>query len=159
MALMTTRLEPQDDGSTRIHLAGVIDEETDFAALWSRVDGAGAVELDLSGIERLNSIGVHRWIEAIGRFSANRSVTVVACSYVVALQANCVANLFGRSVVRSCHAPYYCPTCRESRMVLVSAEDVAGRTIPVKRCGACSTEMTFDELDNYFDFLLPRAGA
>ena len=150
---MQVQLEPHDDGSVRILISGALDEVSDFEGLFSRIGSAAPVVLDLAGVERLNSIGVHRWIDALGPFSAERPTSVEACSYVVALQANCVANLFGQAVVRSTLAPYYCEGCRDTRMVLVTAEEAASRTGPVKHCPTCHAALAFDELDSYFDFL------
>lgn len=157
MSGMTVRLEPHDDGSLTVLISGALDEAADFHGLFASLgEGAGTVVLDLAGVERLNSIGVHRWIDALGPFSAKRRILVQGCSYVVALQANCVANLFGSAEVRSTLAPYYCAGCRDTRMMNVTVEELALRTVPAKRCPTCDAALAFDELDSYFDFLAPR---
>ena len=129
-----------------------MDEESDFNSTFSQMDSAAV--LNLEAIERLNSIGVHRWIEAIIAFSNKHKVTIEACSYVVALQANCVANLFGPARVVSTLAPYFCSSCNVNHTVLVTADEAAAAGgIPTRQCESCGAEMAFDELDNYFDFL------
>jgi len=156
MSTLDANIQRSDDGTLHVFLSGTIDEESDFEGIFSRLDAATLFNFE--GIKRLNSIGVHRWIDAISTFSKEQKVTIEDCSYVVALQANCVANLFGEATISSCFAPYFCPTCKSNSNLVVTAEDVAAAdgVPPAKKCETCQSTMAFDELDNYFDFLAPR---
>jgi hypothetical protein len=154
MTTLEANVQRHADGTLHVFLTGTMDEESDFDGVFARLDGD--VVLDLSGVRRVNSIGVHRWIEAISQFSREHDTAVEACSYVVALQAGCIANLFGSAKVRSTLAPYFCPSCNDSRTVNIAADEIEGKDAmpPAKRCPVCETVMAFDELDNYFDFLV-----
>jgi len=155
MSSTKVRLEPQPEGRIRVYLAGAIDESSDFGQLFAQLGQSTRVVMDLSGVERVNSMGVNRWINAFTKLSSRAEVE--ACSYVVALQAGCVANFFGEAAVRSTLAPYYCGGCRDTQMVLVTAEEIrAAGGVPAKTCPLCQGKMTFDEIDTYFSFLCPR---
>ena len=141
------------EGRLRVSIAGVIDEETDFADVLAFADNNTV--LDLGGIQRVNSIGLHRWIGMVKLLTDSRRITIAACPYALAIQAGYVANLFAAAPIESCLAPYHCGTCRVDQMVLVSRAEVhAAQGPPEKRCGSCETLLRFEELDSYFGFLL-----
>lgn len=153
MSTLRSKIEPADDGAVRVHLTGSIDESSDLDSAFAEVEGRCI--LDLEGVERINSMGIHRWIPVVARLAAENELTVERLSYPVALQANVVANLFGGAPVRSCLAPYFCNTCQDDRTALVTAEEVASANgaAPEKHCEVCNDPMEFDELDTYFLFL------
>jgi hypothetical protein len=112
------------------------------------------VVIDLIGIERVNSIGIHRWVTAIGPLSERHRVALERIPYPFVLGANAVANLFGNAQVLSCLAPYFCDRCGESRTEVVLTEEVvATGAAPARSCTTCGTALSFDELDTYFRFL------
>lgn len=141
-------------GWLSVRLGGAIDEESDLAGLFDRLDAD--VVFDLAGVNRINSIGVLRWTPLIAKLAEKWLVVIESASYPLVLQANSVANFFGGAKVRSCLAPYRCPACQESQMVLVTAEEVAAGEPPAKRC-ACGGPLEFDELDSYFSFLTSQS--
>jgi anti-anti-sigma regulatory factor len=151
MNSLDVRFQRQSDGLLVVFLSGAIDEQTDFMAVFPRIDSDAV--LNLSGIVRLNSVGVHRWLGEISTLSKEHHLVIEACSYVVALQAACVASLFGAATVRSTLAPYFCSSCNDARMVLITVSEVANGVAPVKHCSSCGGAMAFDELDTYFAFL------
>ncbi len=141
----------EESGKSRLLLSGAIDERSDLPAALHGV--IGDVVINLEGIERINSIGVHRWIPAFAAFAVNRKVEIERLSYPLVLQANMVANLFGQARVLSCVAPYFCSTCKENRVAVVNSEDVGPNgEAPERSCTVCAKRMSFDELDNYFTF-------
>jgi len=73
----------------------------------------------------------------------------------MAVQANYVANLFGGAQIESCIAPYYCESCRKNQMMLVHASELDS-VPPQRSCPKCSSPLIFDELDEYFRFLIRR---
>lgn len=146
----------RDDGWLDVALTGSIDEATDLDALLADLpQGGGGVRLDLSGIDRLNSIGIHRWIPRFEAFARQRPTTIEGLSYAVVMQTNCITNLFAGATVRSCVAPYYCAGCDVAHAVRVDASEVQPGRAPGKRCPTCGAAMQFDELPGYFQCLLP----
>ncbi|KAB2884121.1 MAG: hypothetical protein F9K40_22720 [Kofleriaceae bacterium] len=149
--MLSRRLERRPDGRTIVMLAGIIDETADLEALVADLDGELA--FDLSGIQRINSIGAHRWILMMARVTAHRRVVVEAVPYCVGMQANYVANFFARAEVLSCLAPYACDTCDTSVNMLIHRDEVSLRA-PTRWCSSCKQELRFDELGGYLDFLV-----
>jgi len=139
------------EGTLRVRLSGALDEGSDPAALLGAI--GGDVVLDLRGISRVNSIGIHRWIPAIARLSRAHRVAVEAVPYCLVLPANAVTGLFGRATIRSCLAPYACARCGTDRIVEVTAPELGPAGPPVRPCPECSGRLQFDELDQYFDFM------
>ena len=144
--------------STHVTLSGAIDENAKLDALFSKL--TGDTSFNMRNVERVNSMGVHRWIPLITRYSAQHKVAFDEISYALVQNANVVANLFGSAQIRSCMAPYFCAACKTNVTVVVTQQEVvaAGHTPPVKHCERCRGEMEFDELDNYFSFFKLRAG-
>jgi hypothetical protein len=135
----------------RVTLGGVIDETADLARVFAGLDGP--TTFDLGGVERINSMGLHRWIPLIGELANRHEVQLERIAYVFVLQANSVANLFGKARVRSCLAPYFSPATQETLMIEVGADEVVGGAPPQKACPKTGTPMEFDDLDSYFYFL------
>jgi hypothetical protein len=141
----------------RVALSGSIDENSDVQGVLSHLTGDAVVSL--REVERVNSIGVGRWIPAITKLSSQHRVGIEEIPYAWVQNANCLANLFGTAHVRSCMAPYYCSHCKDTSTVVVTAEDVtaAGDVPPPKSCARCGTVMEFDELEGYFAFFHARS--
>jgi hypothetical protein len=141
------------DGTVSIILGGTIDERTDLESVFKSL--SGPITFNLRGIERINSIGIARWIATFSDYTHRFSAIVEEVSYPIAVQANAISNLLGAAKVKSCLAPYYCSRCSQNFMVVVTAADVAAASgaIPEKRCTTCKSIMPFDDLDNYFSFI------
>lgn len=153
MSSLDVQVAVEGSQRTRVRLAGAIDEQVDVAAVLGGFT-TPVVVLNLRGIERINSVGVHRWIPAIRALAAGRQVVVEEVSYAVATQANYVANLLTPAVVESCLAPYYCPNCDHPATYVVTAAELAATPgTPTRSCERCGEPMEFDELDDYFMFL------
>lgn len=156
MSLTSDRtLEP--DGSVRVVLRGSIAETVDIAAVFAGIDKP--LMIDLSGVTRINSIGLKHWVSAFGPLSKAVHVDIEGVPYAFVMQANCIRNVFGDAAVRSCLAPYFCASCNASRSPVVTLADLegAGGGIPVKVCEGCNKPMEFDEFDGYFAFLRHRS--
>jgi hypothetical protein len=138
------------NGVTRIVLKGAIDELADLSTIFAGVQTDAVV--DFEHVERMNSIGISRWLGEVWRFTANHRLHVEGLSYAVVLQANSIKNLFGLGEIRSCMAPYYCPACQANQLVKVLAQEVTEPRAPVKHCAKCQGALIFDELDDYFTF-------
>lgn len=139
-----------------VKLIGAIDET---ASLEFFGELQGRVEFDLSGVERINSVGINRWIRAFTPLAERAKVTVTRLSYPMALQAGALLNLFAGARVASTMAPYYCGSCKASPSLEVEAAEVRrGGPPPDKQCPGCGASLTFDELTEFLDFLV-RQGA
>src|SRR5262245_31650687 len=80
------------DGMQLITLSGSIDENADLSSVFSQM--TGDVILNLEHIERVNSMGVHRWIPLVASFTAKHKLVIEGMSYPLVQNANVVANLF-----------------------------------------------------------------
>ncbi len=138
-----------------VKLEGAMDEESDLKAVFSELDGPTV--FDLGAIQRVNSMGIHLWIPLMTELSEKHEVLIERIAYPMVLQANTVANLFGKARVTSCFAPYFSPAVHENFMIEVQSTEVVDGTAPVKLCPETGEEMEFDELDSYFYFLQRQA--
>ena len=148
--------EKAADGKHLVWLAGSIDENADIQGVFAKLTEDTVI--NMQHVERVNSMGVHRWIPIVTRYSSQHRVVIDEISYAMVQNANVVANLFGSAVVGSCMAPYFCGRCKDNRTVTVTHDEVlgSGYTPPVKQCTHCGSAMEFDELDGYFTFFMPR---
>lgn len=134
------------DGGVRLELSGVIDDSVDLGPYFE--DLPEHVEVDLRGIDRINSIGVRNWVGLLSKVTASREVFIEAVSYPMVMQAICVHSFFGRATVVSCMAPYSCLGCGRTASVVVSRTEAASG-MKDKPCSECKAMMSFDELDQY----------
>jgi hypothetical protein len=145
------------NGQLTVVLAGAIDENADLADVFTRLSEDAT--FNMQGVERVNSMGVHRWIPLVTQASREHRLAIEEISYALVQSANSVANMFGSAPVRSCMAPYFCARCKDNFTVTVRQDEVAaaGHKPPQKQCTQCAQLMEFDELDGYFGFFKNRA--
>jgi hypothetical protein len=150
---LVVHVERGGAGPARVYLTGTIDERAPIQQILGEIKED--VVLNLSRIERVNSVGLLQWLKHIGPLTRTYRVEVEAISYGLSLQANQLTDLFGKAHVRSCLAPYFCPVCKTNRQVEVTAAEVAALTsgAPDKPCPECQSSMDFDDLDDFFSFL------
>ena len=141
----------------RIHLTGSIDEHSRIEEVVGSIKEDAS--LDLSQIDRINSVGLIIWLKSMGQLTKTYRISVDVISYCLATYANQLLDLFGTAPIRACMAPYYCPKCKTNCEVLVSAVEVraAKGAPPAKQCPKCNAPMDFDEMDQYFEFLRGQA--
>ena len=152
---ISTIFSTRANGEQVVALTGAIDENTDLQALFAGF--TGDIVLNLQNVERVNSMGVHRWIPIVTRFSSQHLLVIEQISYALVQNANVVRNMFGSARVRSCMAPYFCAKCKNNCTMTVTDDEMAeAETPPLKHCGQCGSEMEFDELDGYFSFFKIR---
>lgn len=150
MGSFQIRGESGAEGTT-LRLTGTLDEHANVGAAFGSLQGP--VVINMRGVERINSMGVHRWLSAFNALTAREKVVVEEVPYPIAMQANMVASFFGQAEVRSAAAPYYCAACKATREVIVNRTDVDKKgAAPAKQCPKCSQPMEFEELDGYFAF-------
>jgi hypothetical protein len=141
-----------NDGTMTLTLRGAIDENAELGSM-PKVD-ADVVIIDMTGVDRINSVGINRWLPVMRELSAGRRVHVVRLSYAASLQAANITNLFGSAVIDSCLAPYYCAGCGATPTLEVTAKEYAASNQPPARaCPSCQAPLEFDELEEYLSFL------
>jgi len=146
----------EQDGRHVVLLRGEINENADFSELSEYLQGD--VDLDLEGVNRINSCGVREWVNFV-RDLRVASLRFARCSPTVVLQLNTIYNFRGRARVHSFLAPYVCEACHHDEYKLLRVEDhFPQRTPPYSppafRCARCSGVMLFDELpERYLSFL------
>jgi anti-anti-sigma regulatory factor len=148
----------QDQGLTHVVLRGAIDEHAPIQRL-ADIPGPRIV-IDMSGVDRMNSLGINRWLPALQKLSTKFPTTVVRLSYAVARQAANLTNLFASASIESTLAPYYCPGCNATPALEITREEYTKTNRPPERvCSTCGGALQFDELEEYFDFLRRGPGS
>ncbi|HSI05155.1 MAG: STAS domain-containing protein [Myxococcota bacterium] len=150
---MSLRIERStNDGVTTLTLHGAIDENAELASL-PKVDAAKVI-IDMTAVDRINSVGINRWLPIMRELSSKRTVSVVRLSYAASLQASSISDLFASAEILSCLAPYYCARCGATPTIEVTAQEYrdVGQP-PAKSCPSCSGALEFDELEEYLSFL------
>lgn len=138
-------------------LEGDIDENAELEQLMPQLDGP--VEIDLAGVQRINSCGVREWVHFV-RYAEHSRLRFLRCSPAVVNQINAISNFRGNAEVVSILAPYVCGGCGadELRVLVVAAHfPKAPRNVdpPLAPCEHCGDVMSLDELpDRYLTFLL-----
>jgi len=155
---LSVRVEPRD-GGTWVALAGNISEAADLSSLAAL---RGPLMFDLSGIERINSLGVRNWVFFVDDCErAGIPMTFERCSPVMVQQIGMISSFMGRtSRVRSLIVPYLCPSCNAEGTQL--AELVSGKPLaitPTIPCPKCQTPMQIDELPELYETLRERLSA
>lgn len=151
------RVERQAGALPCVHLIGSIDEHARIEEVLSTIQEEST--LDLSQIERINSVGLISWLKWMVHLTSKQRISVNIISYCLTTYANQLLDLFGSAKVKACMAPYYCPSCKTNIEVAVSADDVRASKDepPPKPCPTCRSPMDFDEMDQYFAFLRGQA--
>lgn len=142
---------------TYIRLSGIIDRDCESTIL-SAASVSGYLILDLSGVERITSFGIQKWIDFIDTVASGGSkIYYVQCSPTIMHQFNMVANFGGTGCVVSFFAPYRCETCDcEVRRLCRTDEHMqfwrAGFAPPFN-CPHCNNAQSFDDDPRtYFDY-------
>jgi len=145
----------QTDGPVAsIKLTGAVNEDTDFAPLLAEIAKREQVQIDLSGVHRINSCGVREWVKFIRSLPANRELAFVNVSPALVNQINMISNFVGSARVLSAQAPYLCDGCGHEELVVTDLTSGALPELPSRPCPKCGAQMEFDDLeDSYFAFL------
>ena len=149
MGAFQVRRDAGAEGTIRV--SGTLDEHAHVGPAFGAIDGPAVI--NIRGIDRINSMGVHRWLVAFAELTARQKIVVEEVPYAVAMQANMVASFFGDAEVRSAVAPYYCAACKASHQIVVSRGEIGkDGAAPAKSCPTCNAPLEFEELDGYFSF-------
>ena len=136
-------------GELRLTLNGCIDEYADLSVIRSVEEGA--LVLDLSGVRRINSIGVREWILSMMTIPPEVAVFWERVSVPMVSQLGMIANFHGHSRIRSFYAPYFCSSCRADQARLLStSEDFRdeAQSPPPQECEHCERVLEFDDVES-----------
>lgn len=99
-----------DKGRLDISIEGPISEKNPFFDI--NPQRFESINLDLTKVTFINSIGVKNWINWIGRSSKESTITLNNCPFVIVNQANIVDGFLPRNAtIASFFAPYICDKC------------------------------------------------
>lgn len=142
--------EPSADGPIRLSFRGKIDERADFSPL---ADLSGPLIFDLAAVERVNSAGLARWVEAMrALIERGGELTFSRCSPTVVYQLNLTSVFERAAAVESVYAPYICEASGVERTYLLQIDQLEGGKAPVYEESDGVFEL--DDLpERYFAFL------
>lgn len=137
-----------------VTLTGIIDEAADLSPLTEL--GARPIEIDLRGVQRINSSGVRTWIDVVRGLPADVPLAFVRCPPPIVDQCNMVIGFLGHGRLVSFYAPLVCRECDEQLDQLYPTADVrsGGGALPPTPCPRCHEPMVIDDLaDQYLSFV------
>jgi hypothetical protein len=146
------KVEPAARGS-KVEIRGVVDETSDFAAL---ADLRDRVELDLSGIRRINSFGARSWMEALRALAKQASLVARRLSPPVVDQLNMITGFLAGARVLSFYAPMTCEHCDHEALHLFDAGEVSDRDgdLPPVKCPECGKTWDLDDIEDQYTLFL-----
>ncbi len=132
---------------------GVIDEFADFSVL---LKAPAELRLDLSGVSRINSIGLRNFMIFLKNWSGG-AYSFIACPVEFVDQMNLIPSILkvgGSGWVESCMVPLFCTSCGKDAETLIKLNPRPDRSKPMikQNCphcgGACEVAV-----EGYFNFL------
>lgn len=145
----TVAIDHGADGDV-VTLTGVIDEAADLTPLAAL--GARPIEIDLRGVQRINSSGVRTWIDFVRAVPASVPLRFVRCPPPIVDQCNMVLGFLGHGRLESFYAPLACRECDEQvEQLYTTAAVKAGRgVLPPTPCPRCGRLMAIDDLEDQY---------
>lgn len=135
-----------------VFLEGVIDENADFSPLLSENP---PLQLDLSGVSRINSIGVRSWMKFISLWG-DKPMEYLECPIIITDQISITPVLMGlkKPVVKvmSAFISYVCSKCNQQEDLRVSRAQALPIPVPAivsptcRACGAALAMINPDQL-------------
>ena len=151
---LRSRVE-QRNGLTWIALSGHLNEAADLTPLTQL---PGPLVIDLSGLDRINSLGVRDWMRFIRICeTAGVALTFERCSPTIVQQISMITNFMGTtSRISSVEVPYLCSACGTEHLQLL--ELVPGAELQVTiTCPKCRAPMELDDLVETYAEIMRRA--
>lgn len=147
----------QGDSWTAVRLTGVIDEHNGLRQLTERLDHR-LLLVDLSGVRRINSVGVRDWVTWLSDLRKRDVRTVFFdCPPGIMDQVNLVRNFAAGCTIETFYAPYYCDVCDKEENYCLDTFDLmskAERRAPTFHCDRSDCGMALDDVEeNYFAFM------
>lgn len=143
-----------EPGTVDVRLAGRFSEYSPLEPLLEQLPAGRTLRVDLSGVDRINSIGARHWIRFIESARARFECVVLRrCSVPFVEQVNTVAGFGGSREIESVLAPYVCERCGAEEEILVDVSTCVSLTLPAVQCPNDDEPMAFDDLEEvYFGF-------
>jgi hypothetical protein len=143
------------NGSTWLALMGHITEAADFTSLKSL---PAPLVIDLSGVDRINSLGVRGWIDFVHEVEATgHTLAFEKAPPIIVGQMSMILNFMGNSRVNSVLTPYVCPKCSTEHLELVDVgEGRQPHFATSMPCPKCKAEMEFDDVLEMYTELFVR---
>lgn len=140
-----------------VRLSGIIDEHNGLRDLTDRMKNK-LLLIDLSGIRRINSVGVRDWVHWLGDLRRKDfRVVMFDCPPSIMDQVNLVRNFSQGATVFTFYAPYYCDRCDKEEDQRLDAFELlrsGSRVAPAFPCGKPACPNALDDVEeNYFAFL------
>lgn len=149
---LNVQIEDTSGYPPRIFLSGRLDECAQAKEVLGSIRQDAV--LNLSKIDRVNSVGLIEWLRGITHLTSTHTIAVEAISRGMATYAGHLDNLFGKARILSCMAPYFCARCGKNTEVEIRVQELeTAGGVPDARCPNCQTEMDFDEREDYFAFI------
>lgn len=150
---MTWTLEERVE-ATYVRLSGAVTGQADFETLLAQL-GPGPVTIDLSGVTRLNSIGIRHWVDFATRLSSERRVELRECSPAFVEQLMLIERMQSNTQIRSIRLPFSCDACDHGYdLTLAIAEQTE---LPsMAPCPRCTAPSELDDLPERYVPLLHR---
>jgi hypothetical protein len=138
------------NSGSAVSFEGTIDE---YAQLPSAAEVGANATIDTSGVRRINSLGVRKWIQFIASLN-DVPVTLVRCSPPIVEQLNCIRGFRGHATVKSVMLSYACDNCsRVNYVELEIGKNAIDSVPPTARCEQCGGDCEFDDLpERYLGF-------
>jgi len=135
-----------------ISLSGAVDEFASLDILLEELPHNVPVRIDLTHVDRINSVGVRNWIVFVDKLRLHHiEVELDGCSVVIVRQMNMILQFRGHGVVRSAYAPYYCSRCKKEQLRLIDLTvDVATQLHAPLPCPTCGTVLDLDEEEQLY---------
>lgn len=145
-------IESRTTGEIVVAFEGEITAHVSFETLSLR---GRRVILDLAGVRRLNSQGVHQLLEFLQRVAESAPVEVERCSPAVILQLGMLPTMAALVSVRSLFVPLECARCSHEGDVLLEVPPSGRRpAVPETSCPECGAAMVLAEPpERYFAWL------
>lgn len=129
--------------------------DEDFNLVGSDYKDCTVLDLDLSKIKKINSIGMRYFIEFLNSIPASTSINYYNCSPLFVHMLNILDGLLPKNVtVKSLFAPYFCPTCQKEYLVEMQAPFNVNALNSNKTCSDDSSPLEFFYVEKtFFKFL------
>lgn len=161
--MASAKITQTKNGDTlKLVVSGYIGEGAELFDL--NFAGVKKVQIDLSGVNYMNSVGVKNWITWTTRFPNDLQIELHNCPTLIVSQVNMVAGFLpNNGTVESLTAPFNCATDnREVGVVLTrgkeyqyaSSSQTSSINLPTVNCPKCNKPMELDVVEaKFFNFL------
>ena len=147
----------------RIVMSGPINEHFHERTKALLAMASARVNVDLGGVEYINSQGVRCWLTFIRELSDDRRVVLDRCSSDFINQVNVIPDFSMGSEIKSFFIDLFCEECQiETTHLFTTAEGFAAvhHTCQDQRCEQCGNVLQIEtDVDLYLRFLNQEARA